>query len=84
MKRVNLVKYGFIRWQERDFTDDSNRFQCYRAGKKVEVSKLVSDGQVYLSAHTDIGNNTLPHSVYCNLPNYNKACWNYNGVSINY
>ena len=82
MKRINLTKYGFVRWPERDFSDDGSRFSCFRAGKKVEVSKLVSDGQVYLSAHTDLGNNTLPHEVYSKLPNYNNATWNYNGVSI--
>ena len=82
MKKINLTKYGFVRWPERDFSDDGSRFSCFRAGKNVEVSKHVSDGQVYLSAHTDLGNNTLPHEVYSKLPNYNNATWKYNGVSI--
>ena len=82
MKRVNLIKYGFIRWPERDFTDDSNRFQCYRAGKNVEVSKLVADGQVYLSIDSSCGNGTLPYEVYSKLPYYNEANWTYNGVSV--
>ena len=83
MKRINLTKYGFVRWQERDFTDDSNRFQCYRAGKNVEVSKLVSDGEVYLSISSDrCGNGTLPYEVYSKLPYYDEATWKYNGVSV--
>jgi hypothetical protein len=82
MKKINLTKYGFVRWPEEDFSDDGNRFTCFRAGKNVRVSKLVSDGEVYLSIGSSVGNGTLPHEVYCNLPNYNKACWKYNGVSV--
>lgn len=82
MKRINLVKYGFVRWPEEDFSDDGNRFTCFRAGKNVRVSKLVSDGEVYLSIGSTVGKGTLPHEVYCNLPNYNSASWKYNGVSI--
>ena len=82
MKRINLTKYGFVRWPEEDFSDDGNRFQGYKAGKAVRVSKLVSAGQVYLSIGSTVGKGTLPHEVYCNLPSYNSACWNYNGVSI--
>ena len=82
MKRINLVKYGFVRWPEEDFSDDGNRFTCFRAGKNVRVSKLVSDGEVYLSIGSTVGKGTLPHEVYCNLPNYNSASWKYNGVSV--
>lgn len=82
MKRINLTKYGFVKWPERDFSDDGSMFSCFRAGKNVEVSKHVSDGQVYLSAHTDLGNNTLPYEVYSKLPSYNSASWKYNGVSV--
>lgn len=82
MKRINLVKYGFVRWPEEDFSDDGNRFICFRAGKNVRVSKLVSDGEVYLSIGSTVGKGTLPHEVYCNLPNYNSASWKYNGVSV--
>ena len=81
MKRINLAKYGFVRWPEEDFSDDGNRFTCFRAGKNVRVSKLVSDGEVYLSIGSTVGKGTLPHEVYCNLPNYNSASWKYNGVS---
>ena len=82
MKRINLVKYGFVRWPEEDFSDDGNRFTCFRAGKNVRVSKLVSDGEVYLSIGSSVGNGTLPLDVYGNLPNYRSASWKYNGVSV--
>ena len=83
MKRVNLTKYGFIRWPEEDFHDDGNNFTGYKAGKAVRVSKLVSDGQVYLSISSEhCGNGTLPYDIYSKLPYYNEATWNYNGVSV--
>lgn len=82
MKRVNLTKYGFIRWPEEDFHDDGNNFQCYRVGKAVRVSKLVSEGQVYLSIDSSCGNRTLPYEIYSKLPYYNEANWTYNGISI--
>lgn len=83
MKRVNLTKYGFIRWPERDFHDDGNNFSCFRVGT-LEVSKLVSNGQVYLSAQASTcGNKTLPYEVYSTLPYYNEASWKYNGIDLN-
>jgi hypothetical protein len=80
MPRINLCKYGFVRWPEEDFSDDGNRFTCYRAGKKIRVSKLVSHGQVYLSIDSGIGE--LPYEVYKNLPHYHDAEWKWNGVSL--
>ena len=82
MKRINLTKYGFVRWPEEDFSDDGNRFQGYKAGKSVRVSKLVSDGQAYLSCSSTVGNGTLPYEVYSKLPHYSLAQWRYNGVSV--
>lgn len=80
MTRINLVKYGFIRCPEEDFTDDGNRFTCYRfSDTNNHVSKLVSNGQAYLSAHVE-GN--LPYDVYSTLPNYRTATWSFNGISI--
>ena len=81
MTRINLVKYGFIRSPEQDFTDDGNRFTCYRILPTSEshVSKLVSNGQVYLSFSV-VGE--LPYEKYSNLPNYRKSNWEYNGVSL--
>lgn len=80
MTRLNLCKYGFIRWPEEDFSDDGNRFTCYRAGKKVRVSKLISNGLVYLSIDSGIGE--LPYEVYKTLPHYHDAEWKWNGVSL--
>jgi hypothetical protein len=82
MKRITLTKYGFVRWPEEDFSDDGNRFQAYRAGKKVRVTKLVSNGEAYLSIDSGVGNRTLPYDVYKNLPHYDEASWKYNGVSV--
>lgn len=83
MKRINLTKYGFVRWPEEDFNDDGSSFISFRAGKNVIVSKLVSDGQAYLSIASDrCGKGTLPYEVYSKLPYYNEATWLYNGVSV--
>ena len=82
MKRINLVKYGFVRWSEEDFHDDGNNFTCYRAGKTVRVSKHVSNGQAYLSISSAVGNGTLPYDVYSKLPHWYDANWKWNGVSV--
>lgn len=82
MKRIDMVKYGFVRWPEKDFFDDGSRFTCYRAGKNVRVSKLVSNGEVYLSADSEVGNGTLPYDIYSKLPHYQEAEWKWNGVSL--
>ena len=80
MKRINLTKYGFVRFPEEDFVDDSNRFTCYRfSDTNSHVSKLVADGQAYLSAHVT-GN--LPYEVYSTLPHYKRATWDFNGISV--
>ena len=77
MKRINLVKCGFIRIHEEDFTDDSSRFTCYRAGKRVRVSKCVSDGWAYIDG--DIRSNELPYEIYGKLPHY-SAIGKLNGI----
>lgn len=83
MTRVNLIKYGFVRWPEEDFSDDGNRFTCFKVGKNVKVSKLVADGQAYLSINSSsAGKGTLPFDVYKELPHFNDATWKYNGVSV--
>ena len=82
MQRINLTKYGFIRDREEDFSDDGNRFQGYRVGKRVRVSKHVYNGDVYLSIDTCLGDRYLPYTVYSKLPHYKPAAWNYNGVSV--
>lgn len=80
MKKIMMNKYGFERWQAEDFSDDGNRFYCYKAGKRVRVSKLVSDGRVYISARID--DIKLPYEVYSKLPHY-KLLDKLNGVSLN-
>ncbi len=82
MKKIIMTKYGFVRWPEEDFSDDGNRFTCYKVGKRVRVSKLVDDGQAYLSINSSVGKGTLPYDVYKELPHYNDATWKYNGVSV--
>lgn len=82
MKRINLTKYGFVRWPEKDFSDDGSHFTCYRVGNKVRVSKLVSNGRVFLSIDSSVGNGTLPYDTYSKLPNYYNANWRYNNVSL--
>ena len=78
MTRINLVKYGFVRDAINDFSDDGNRFQCYRVGR-VRVTKLVSDGEAYIDG--DIEDCKLPFEVYSTLPHY-KALGKLNGVSL--
>jgi hypothetical protein len=78
MKRIELTKYGFIRCKEDDFSDDGNRFTCYRVGK-VRVSKLVSDGEAYI--HASIDDYLLPYETYSQLPHY-RYLSDLNGVSV--
>lgn len=79
MKKIMMNKYGFIRWPEEDFSDDGNRFTCYKAGERVRVSKLVDRGEVYISASID--GTMLPYEVYSKLPHY-TALAALNGVSM--
>jgi hypothetical protein len=78
MTRINLVKYGFVRWPEEDFSDDGNRFQTYKVGR-VRVTKLVADGEAYIDG--SINDGKLPFEIYSKLPHY-KAIGKLNGVSV--
>lgn len=55
--RINLKRYGFVRAPEEDFSDDGNRFTCYyydpkhEGDKRFRTSKLVSNGDAYISVH---------------------------------
>ena len=79
MQKILMKKYGFVRDAKEDFSDDGNRFTCYKVGTRVRVSKHVSDGQVYISARID--GRKLPYEVYSKLSKY-KALDRLNGVSI--
>ena len=83
MKRINMAKYGFIRKESEDFTDDSNRFTGYTisSNSRLRISKLVSDGRAYLSS--DMNGCKLDYTEYSKLPHYQDAVWNYNGVDMN-
>lgn len=82
MKRINMKKYGFIRNEEEDFHDDGNNFKGYAIGpnSRLRISKLVSDGRVYLSS--DMNGNKLDCTEYSKLPHYRDAVWNYNGIAM--
>jgi hypothetical protein len=79
MKRIDMVKYGFVRTPSSDFSDDGNRFLAYRAGRRVRVTKLVSDGYAYIDGTINEG--FLNYSDYKNLPHY-SAISNLNGVKV--
>ena len=78
MTRINLVKYGFVRTPEDDFSDDGSRFYTFRVGR-VQVTKCVSDGEAYIDGDIDKG--TLPWDVYSKLPHY-PAIHKLNGVTV--
>ena len=78
MKKINLTKYGFIRTPEEDFSDDGNRFTCYKVGK-VRVSKLVDRGDVYIDA--DMDDCRLHYEEYSTLPHC-KSLNALNGISL--
>lgn len=76
MKQLRLAKYGFIRRPEEDFSDDGNRFEVYSVGR-VSVTKLVSEGIVYLSGRVERG--LLNYDQYGRLPHYDHVTWDLNG-----
>lgn len=79
MTKINMTKYGFVRWPEEDFTDDGSRFTCYRVGERVRVSKTTYQGEVFISARID--GRKLPYEVYSSLEHY-RALDKLNGVRI--
>lgn len=56
-KVLNLRRNGFVLAPELNFSDDGNRFTGYyydperKGDKRFETSKLVADGQAYISVH---------------------------------
>lgn len=79
MKKIQMTKYGFVRWPERDFSDDSTRFTVYRVGERVEVSKTTYKGEAFIDAA--IHGTKLPYEVYSKLPHY-SVIGRLNGISI--
>jgi hypothetical protein len=79
MKRVDMVKYGFVRTPESDFSDDGTRFYTYRVGERVQVTKATYKGEAYIDG--TIHGTKLPYEVYSKLPHY-AAIGKLNGVSI--
>lgn len=79
MKKIMMTKYGFVRWPEQDFIDDSSKFTAYRVGSRVRVTKCVYNGKAYIDASID--GTKLPYEVYSKLPHY-SAVSKLNGVSI--
>lgn len=79
MKKIVMTNYGFIRWSEKDFGDDGNRFTVYRVGERVEVSKTTYKGEAFIDAA--IHGTMLPYEVYSKLPHY-PFLGKLNGVPI--
>ena len=79
MKKIQMTKYGFVRWAEQDFSDDGSVFYCYLVGERVRVSKCTYKGEAFIDA--DIQGTKLPYEVYSKLPHY-SALSKLNGVSI--
>ena len=79
MKKIMMTKYGFVRWPEKDFGDDGNRFTVYRVGERVEVSKTTYKGEAFIDA--TIQGTKLPYEVYSKLPHY-TFIGKLNGVPI--
>ena len=79
MKKIMMTKYGFVRTPESDFSDDGAKFDTYRVGNRVRVSKTTYKGDAFISASID--GTKLPYEVYGKLPHY-SALDKLNGVSI--
>ena len=82
MERINLKRFGFIRSPEDDFSDDGNRFTCYRLDgcPKIRLSKCMSYGDAFIDA--DVRDGRLPYEIYAKLPHY-RGLSRLNGVAAN-
>lgn len=82
MTRINMTKYGFLRFPEGDFSDDGTRFQCYMAGDII-VTKAVTYGEAYISGNSQPHgfDAVLTYKEYSGLPHY-ASLDALNGVSI--
>ena len=68
MKKIMMAKYGFVKCPEESFSDDGSRFEVYRVGTRVRVTKHVSDGYAYIDG--DIRDGFLSYDEYKRLPHY--------------
>lgn len=82
MTRINMTKYGFVRFPEGDFSDDGARFQCYKAGDII-VTKTTYQGEAFISGRSlpYDAEATLTYKEYSSLPHY-TALDALNGVSV--
>lgn len=79
MKKIMMTKYGFVRWPEESFSDDGTRFEAYRVGERVRVTKATYKGEAFIDASID--GTKLPYEVYSKLPHY-PFTGKLNGVQI--
>jgi hypothetical protein len=79
MTRVNLVKHGFVKWPEESFSDDGSRFNAYKVGERVRVTKCLYKGKVFLNGTIRTG--LLTFYDFMKLPHY-KDLSRLNGVDI--
>ena len=80
MNKVNLTKYGFVRTPEEDFSDDGTRFQVYKAGKNMRISKATWQDEIFLAARLNGNVKGLTYEEESALPHY-KSLSRLNGVS---
>lgn len=66
-----LLKSGFVRNKEKDFSDDGSRFYCYMYND-IPCFLCKSDGLIYLTVKV---NNMyeLPYNIYSKLPHYEST-----------
>lgn len=80
MNKINLTKYGFVRTPEEDFSDDGTRFQVYKAGKNIRVSKASWLDEIFLAGRLNDSVRGLTYEEESALPHY-KNLGRLNGVS---
>ena len=80
---IRMTSHGFMRSPEDDFTDDGNRFTCYRLPDvpNVRVSVCVDRGEYYISARDE--SCELTYEEYSKLPCYHEMDM-LNGCSESY
>lgn len=76
MKRINLVKYGFVRTPDKDFSDDGTRFTAYTVGD-ILVTKAKYADLSFIDARPITSR--LPYVVNSKLPHF-EALGKLNGV----